>query len=458
MSFSEPTPERRLGLGDLAELNRRHSTETEGSTGPGERPIPTAPSPTPQAESRTDADTEPASNRGRLYLVVTAATLVAAAGLAYFFWSTAGRVDLRYNGQEIANAEEMLADAEALMADTAAADGADPFLDARCFFAPENPPSNTNPVVVCGPVWLGVSPSSQPWLTVQTRYDLVDDQAVGRIEGFGGTAELDLRSLDRPDGIRPAAPGTPAYPATGPRLRDGRLLVDVGVILDGALAAFNDHVSTNDDPLISAHPDAICFLVQGPDLAPNQATVRQTGNDVWCGPGRTVATGSSQVWLPINISYQRGPTFGSVQFEEASVGFLGFQTIPDDVTLARPDGATPPDAADLDRPPVPIDFATVVDYTVDTGGLAGGEGLLVTSDYRINFDALVRSDRIGSGARSFIAPDGHDLVVAVVSSPSRFLNPRGRWRSTGWSRRFLVGTTARKGPRWCWRCRIRLAR
>ncbi len=421
LSFSEPTPERRLGLGDLAELNRRQPSDHAD-----------APRPVRNQEPSTDRALEPPpvvgsepSNRGRLYVIVTAVALLAAGALGYFFWSTAGRVDLRYNGQEIANADEMLAEAETLMAETAAVDGADLSPDARCFFAPENPPTNTNPMVVCGPVWLGVSPTDQPWLTARARYDLEDDRAIGRFEGFGGTANLDLRSLDRPDGTRPAAPGAPAYPATGPRLRDGRLLVDVDEILDGALAAFTEHVATNEDPLISAHPEATCFLVQGPDLAQNQATLLETRNDVWCGPGRTVTTGSSQVWLPININYQRGATFGSARLEEASVGFLGFQGVPDDVALVRPDDASPPDAAELNRPPVPVDFATVVDYPVDLDGLAGGEGLLVTSDYRINFDALVRTDQVGSGARSFTAPDGHDLVVAVVSSPSRFLNPRG---------------------------------
>ena len=429
MSYSEPVPAERLGLGKLAELNRR----PEAVTTPQSAPNGVDRHGAPPAISPPD--------RGRLYLGVTAAALVVAGALGFYLWSTSGRVELRYQGFEIANADEMLAAAEARFTETAAADGVELPSGAGCFFAPEN----GNPIVVCGPAWLGVSQPDRPWLTVGSSYTINDDRAIGEIGDIRGATAADVRTLDRPDGVRPVDPGTPNYPTTGPRLRDGRLLVDVESLLIGAEAAFVERVETSTDPLITAHDDASCFLLQGPDPLDNQPALPRTDDAVWCGPARTVGSAGSRVWIPVSISYDQGPHYGSARFLEAAVRSIDPRAIPEGAELIRPDRVNPADPGGVDRPPVPVDFATVVDYQADvstTEPAAAGSrvesGALITGRYRIDFSSLLRVDAIGTGARSFTAPQGHDLVVAVAE-PGRSINPRGM---------LTVDGVERPLPRW----------
>ncbi len=432
LSFSEPVPAERLGLENLAELNRRPSADSAASW-----PDPDAAATPPRSVEPTTPDTSTTGqpDRSRLHLAITVIGLLAAAGIGFYLWSTAGRVDIAYNGLEIANADEMLILAESTMVDTVASDGGTVSGDSRCFFAP----GDFQPTVVCGPVWLGVSTDETPWLLVDSNYQVADGVAVGEVGPIRGTTDADRRELNRPDNVRPAEPGAPVYPTTGPRLSDGRLLVDVEPLLEAALATFVNQTSS-DDTGINASDDAACFLVQGPDLIHDLPV---TASDVWCGPARSTSSDPAEVWAPIRVSYDEGTHFGSVRFVETSAQSTNLRAVPEGATLFRPDGRQPPDIDTLDRPPVATDFTTVLDYRIDLspgqdpGG--GGSGVLVTDRYRIEFDDLVRVDQAGSGARSFTAPPGHDLVIGLIAAADGFVDPRGA---------ILIDGSERPLPRW----------
>jgi hypothetical protein len=206
------------------------------------RADPSATSP-PPAAGGSDQAPSPEEQPGRrglgvVYLLVTLVGLVAIGAGGYWYWSTSGRPDLVVGEQPIANPDEILAAAETLLERTAEADGA-PWADARCFFAP----GNSAPQVVCGPVWLGVSPDDEPWLLIETRYlsELGgSDDVVGEVVGVRNTVVLQDRDLIRPDGARPATVGQPARSETGPRLSSGSRIVDPELVVVEAEAALAD--------------------------------------------------------------------------------------------------------------------------------------------------------------------------------------------------------------------------
>ncbi len=394
MRFTGPTPQERIGLADQADQEQR---EPIGS--------PTA--------------ADPAKNRGSLYAALTAAGIIAIAAAGYYFWSTSERVDLRYFDNEIANPDEILVEAEELFRDTATVDGATVVDDARCFFGPDNGLVG----VFCGPVWLGRSNDDEPWLLMNVNYDIIDQEAVGQVDSVRTTTGAEPRSLSRPDGARPAEVPSPVHPATGPRLADGSLLLDPENVIGETEAAFAAYLTAPTDDPLTAADDPACFLRQGPDLIHDLPV---TDSNLWCGPARTADSRDDRIWLPVNVSLEPGPTYGSSQFESAQVFSSNLQALPEGATLFRPDGATPPDADGVNRPPVATDFATVVDYRLSIdGSQPAATGRLVTDRYEIEFDSLVRTDQIGSGAQSFAAPPDHDLVVAGVAPSERPASPRG---------------------------------
>ncbi len=405
------------------------------------RPDPAAPASTFRPEDlepgAPDQETSGRRGLGVVYLLVTLAGLAAVGAGGYWYWSTSGRPDLVVGDQPIANAEEVLADAETLLRRTTELDGAPLDDDARCFFAP----GNSAPQVVCGPVWLGVSPDSEPWLLVDTRYQgdpSGSDEVVGEVIEIRDTVALEDRDLIRPDGSRPAGVGQPARSNTGPRLPSGSLLVGPDEVLSGAEAALAAALveldDSSDGSMVSVADDSACYLRAGPELIHG---VPVTDDRAWCGPARSNSSRVDEIWIAVSVRYQQGPEFGSSSFESAQAN-LRLSALPEGSSLTRPDGRSPTGADSLDRPPVPIDYAEVVDFPVPIEGPAEG-GLLVTERYRIEFAHLARTDRVGSGAQSFTAAAGHDLIVASIAPTDQRPSPRGF---------IVVDGMERPMPRW----------
>ena len=207
----------------------------------------------------------PRRDRPVLNLLGVIVGLVASAAAGFYFWTTAGRVSLEVRGAEIVNAAQLLEDAEQLMAATAAGNGATVNDDARCHFAPSN---NDLPAVLCGPIWLGMSPVDQPWLEVQSSYRVDGDQATGTLDGFAGTTAADPGTFARPDDVSAATPGTPARPSAVPRRRSGSVLVDPAAMVAAAEAELESVLAAeeqNGSMPLAVVDDWRCYLVQGPD-------------------------------------------------------------------------------------------------------------------------------------------------------------------------------------------------
>ncbi len=354
--------------------------------------------------------------RGLLYVLVTAIGLVAAGAIGYFFWLTSGRPDLLVDDRVIANPEEILGMAEEQLRVTVEADGGSVTEGASCFFSE----GGRGPNVVCGPVLLGVSPDDEPWLLADTSYQVEGDTVVGAVEGIRGTTAVEPRDLVRPDGQRPVGVGSIERSMSGSRRSDGSRLLEPQAVVEGAEAAFFDELVTSEDAAsLNVSSEVACFLQEGPGLVHGVSVVGET---VWCGPARSADSGPDDVWLRVSVRYQQGPTFGTAVFEAASPNFR-VQDLPEGAVLIRPDGRLPADEQDVDRPPVAVDHAVVVDYLL----LPASAELapLVTDRYRIDFTGFDRVDNIGEGARSFSAPDGHDLVVASIGPSERSASPRG---------------------------------
>ena len=134
LSFSEPVPSERIGLGTPAEPNRPQHPDDSARV--DHRPPPRAqPEPAPVDPEPSAQPTE-MSGRGRLYAGLTAVGLLLAGAVGYLVWSTSGRVDLRYNNYNIANTDDMLTAAESLLVETAAADGAELSPEAPAVISP----------------------------------------------------------------------------------------------------------------------------------------------------------------------------------------------------------------------------------------------------------------------------------------------------------------------------------
>ncbi|MEM7274082.1 MAG: hypothetical protein AAF547_13440 [Actinomycetota bacterium] len=420
LEFTGPTPLERLGLPAETTGSATTSPSSAVSTGGS-------------AAAGTDEPDPPSGSgsRGVWYLAVTVVGLAAAAAVGYWAWSTAGRPDLVAFGRPIGNPDEVLAAAEDLFRETAEADGVTVPDGAACFFGQ----GNSAPVVLCGPTWLGVSPDDEPWLQVTTSYRRDGDRSAGEVGEVRETRAVEPRSLTRPDGRRPIDVGPVVRSPTGLRRDTGARIVDPEAVLAGAEEALLAELGeAGESAGLSLSEDATCFLQQGPDSihgVPVHADV------AWCGPVRAVGTDPDDVWAQVRIRYRRGETYGSSAYESARAS-LRARSLPEGAVLFRPDGRQPGDPEALDRPPVAADYAEVVEDRLPIDA-PPGPASLVTERYRIDFSAFDRTVTIGTGARSFTAPPGHELVLADIEPPERFTSPRGS---------LLIDGVERPLPRW----------
>jgi hypothetical protein len=350
-------------------------------------------------------------------------TLAAVGAAGFYFWSIAGRASLQVGDADIANAPEILAAAEQLVAEAAAADGAPLDADARCHFAPGS--RADIPAVLCGPLWLGVSPLEEPWVEVFTSYTTIEEQATGQVEEIVGTTTGERQNFIRPDGQSAAEPASPPPLTSGIRLFNGALLLNPDAVLVGAeealVAAVAEATADGEDTVVLAD-DWGCYFRQGPEEVRGLLAV-ETG--AYCGPARDVRSNPESIWVPVGIRLQSGPTFGTVAFEAANANSLRPREVPEGASLILADGSvlSSVDADSVDRPPVPVDFIAITDFALPVQPAASG--LLITERSRVEFSAIDRVKQIGSGARSFTAPDGHDLVVASVPPQEDNISVRG---------------------------------
>lgn len=123
-------------------------------------------------------------------------------------------------------------------------DGARPSDGAGCWFAPpdEENPVSLGPQLACGPVLLGVSGTTKPWVlgTVSYTTSGSGDESTGTFGSLDGVGDPDTGDFARPDG-RDVPATSDLEPATvGIRAEDGRRLVGDQAAIDAADEAFAD--------------------------------------------------------------------------------------------------------------------------------------------------------------------------------------------------------------------------
>lgn len=373
-----------------------------------------------RAPSLLPASPPPAPHHPVLNASVFLVGLMAAAGLGFYWWQNAGLAKLEVNGTEIADPAALLVEARSQMVSAVEADGAAVTNDQRCYFAPTD---RDQPEILCGPIWLGVSPADEPWLEVQTTFFVVDGTATGEVRSVVGTAAGEPRTFVRPDGLEPATIGAPRFPTDGIRLQRGERIEDPAVVLSETEALMKERygaevgvgsTSGYGEDALSLADGWRCFFLQEPDQLNGFSVV---ANDLWCGPGRSTTSNADRTWVRVRASYDQGQTFGSRAFRDATISIFRIEAVPDGATLFRPDGVEPADDSTVGRPPVDAGFADLVDYVIQIESDLTGS--IATERDRIDFAALARTKQAGSGSRSFTAPPDHDLVVASIAPNER---------------------------------------
>lgn len=164
--------------------------------------------------------------------------VLAVIGIGAFWYLTRDTpVKLEVDGRPIANAETILDRSEAAFTALAKADGATPSDDAGCWFAPADGESvvSRGPQLACGPVLLGVSGTSKPWVLGRVSYSASSTgDATGTFDSFDGVGDPDTGGFARPDSR--GVPSTSGLdPATsGVRADDGRRIVGDQAFIDEA--------------------------------------------------------------------------------------------------------------------------------------------------------------------------------------------------------------------------------
>jgi len=375
--------------------------------------------------ARQEAPHQPAGARrstGLLYSAIVVGVLLVAGIGGYLYWVDSARTDIAVNGIGILNAEQLVADAEALVEATLSFDGATLTGNERCYFAG----ASATPKMLCGPAWVGRSAADEPWLEVRVDYMTNDGSATGQIIEISDSVGGDIRTFNRPDGKRPSEPGEPVYSSTGPRTQRGSQILDLPGALALAEQAFVEAIAAADPLDLSVVDDPRCFFVEGPDQI---HSVPVTNNDLLCGPLRSVTSDADEIWSAVQVSYDRGEFFGTAI--PATVRVLYFNTSSgwrpvaprDGEQLSRPDGLPATNADDLDRPARPADYSSVQEQPHDLD--LKNAARLVTSDYSVDFEGFARAERIGSGSEAIIAAPGFELAVASITANEQSGQVRG---------------------------------
>jgi hypothetical protein len=349
-------------------------------------------------------------------LGITAGVLVVLGLGAFWYLTRDTPVAIEVDGRPVANAETVLDRAEAAFADLVRTDGATPADDAACWFTPppdDQPFAGRGPQLACGPVLLGVSGTTEPWVLGRVDYSagVGGDEVTGSFDSLVGVGAPDTGDFARPDGR--GAPGTSGLaPATaGIRTEDGRRLIGDQAVIDAADEVFADAA---DEAGASVTDGSSCFF----GGTRNRAGQFRTDGDIWCGPVLLRTSDPADRWARTTVSFAPGDTFALAKVARAPnlplTGTVGLEAGTD---LARPDRREPADGDDLEPPdaePVDAGSVEVVDELPDDVDLdEPDDGRLVTPSRNLRLTGIARVDKVGSGADALVAGTGSELVVAA---------------------------------------------
>jgi hypothetical protein len=327
-------------------------------------------------------------------------------------------VTLQVDGAPIANADTVVAEAQAAFRQLVDDDRAHPADGSGCWFAPPAAGSGSadrRPRLACGPVRLGVSTGDKVWVTGTATYTPVlatqAREVTGRFTGLRAVEALDAGDLVRPDGAEP--PGTQDLAAPDPLLRnrEGQRLIGDRSVLDNVERTLRPAAerarATIDD-------DAACWY----GLTPDAGGRRTSDGALWCGPVLLATSSADEPWARVPLSLQQGDDFTAAQLRATPpTSLTGTQKLPPGTQLYRPDGRRAPERIDLAGPDAraqaPGFVGVVADIPADLVLTPpAGDARLNVPTRRLAVDGLARVPKVGSGRAALVAASGEELVVA----------------------------------------------
>jgi hypothetical protein len=350
---------------------------------------------------------------------VLALVVVVAVGVGSFWYFNRDQPTvIEVDGKRITNAASVLDRAQDEFATLVEADGAAPADGAGCWFAPPATRAETflGPRIACGPVLLGVSGTTRPWVIGRAEYSTSTngDTATGSFVAFEATAHPDTDDLLHPDD-REVPATTGLEPATaGIRASDGRRLIGDQRAIENADRSF---AASADEADASVVDGSACFF-GGRRNEPGQFLA---DGSIWCGPVLLGDSTPDAPWATTTFEVAPGDSFALADATPPPF-FEVTATVPLEpgIELARPDGRSVPDASGLQLPdaaPIESGAALVVTELPGEVELSGVEdGRLVIPSRSVHFTGLGRADRVGAGPKALIPPEGENLVVATFEA------------------------------------------
>ena len=355
-------------------------------------------------------------------------------------------VGLTVDGVPIANASTVLAQAEAVFAELVRADEALPATGAGCWFAP--PPSGkgatgrAGPRVACGPVLLGVSGTTKPWVTGTVSYQSRNGEAFGTFGKLTAVEAVDRGSLSRADGRRPPGRSDLKVPPVVLRAADGRRLSGDDKVIAAADEAFA-RAATHAGAALAGDSGCWFGVVAGP---PDQ---RISDSAMWCGPVLLRSSRPDAAWAKWPVSSRSTDWFAVAELQPPSISSITTTvTLAPGTQLYRADGRVAPDAAGLalpDASPKDPGYTEVLQSLPD--GLPTqpptGDGRLRIPSRQITIEAVARVPKIGSGKDAVVAAQGEELVVARYTRVDPQAGPSDRGTA-----QLIVGTRRQAFSKW----------
>ena len=359
----------------------------------------------PRAIGRASPGSKPSDPEhlgwSRRSTAVTLAVLLVIGTVAFWYINRDNLVALEVDGRAIANAETVLDRSEAAFAALVKADGATPADRAGCWFAPAPDKSigARGPQVACGPVLLGVSGTSKPWVLGTVDYSTGSGGgATGAFDSFKAVGDPDTGAFARPDG-RGVPSTSDLKPATeGVRAEDGRLLVGAQAMIDEADDAF---AVAAEKAGASVAKDSACFF----GGTKNKAGQFLTDGELWCGPVLLLDSDPPDVWSRWTFSVGSGDTFAFAEPSTPSiVSLTRTLSLDPGVDLVRPDGRRTPDGAGLAPPDAePIEDGVLVVVDKLPGDVRAHQARRWAIDHPV---PTVSAHRLGPGRKGRLRPRG----------------------------------------------------
>jgi len=360
----------------------------------------------------------PPRTGGRWKGAVLTLLLIAAIAVGTFLYITRDvPTEIEVGGRPITNAGSILERAESAFADLASADGATPAAGSGCWFAPPVDKASAwqGPRLACGPVLLGVSGTTKPWVIGRALYstNLNGREATGTFDAFESVAAPDTDDFVRPDG-RAVPDSSRLAPARGGiRTADGRRLVDDQAVIDTVDGAFMTAVAESG---AAGSEGSLCFF----GGATNEADQFLTDGSLWCGPVLLGDSAPGALWAQSSFTAGTGDSFAVADATPPPSFELGATSpLPPGVSLVRPDGRQPVDGTGL-RPPVAGPVARTIEVLPEApAGVqlqAPADGRLHLPSRTLLLTGLGRIDQAGAEAEEVAVAGGETVVVATFES------------------------------------------